>query len=159
MTCNNYCFRKPPGNIAMVDKSKGSLTVVEDSSTRINQDLPLGKSIRLQAEVNGTGAVGVHVTSCKVSPSPGKQPVLVLLDEIGCSTDLQILEGFHGINKDGSIAQTNLFQVFKFTTSNTLYFTCKLDFCYVHGDPFCSGHKPPLNRDSKPYVSAPKSSY
>ncbi|GAB1605586.1 hypothetical protein Ahia01_000840700, partial [Argonauta hians] len=66
---------KPPGNMATVDQSRGRLTIIEDSSTEMKQDLPLGKSVRLQAEVNGTGALGVHVSSCTVSPSPGKQPL------------------------------------------------------------------------------------
>lgn len=55
-----------------------------------------------------------------------------------CSTDLNLLSPFHGIDEDGSVAQSGLFQIFKFTTSNTLYFTCQLDFCYTHADPFCA---------------------
>lgn len=133
-----HIMGKPPTDNPKMETSQGRLFIPGLYSSDTPKNLPLGKNIRLQAEVTDSGAKGIHVTNCKVSPEPNKQPLLTLLDGNGCSTDLNLLSPFHGIDEDGSVAQSGLFQIFKFTTSNTLYFTCQLDFCYTHADPFCA---------------------
>eukprot|EP00106_Octopus_bimaculoides_P010871 XP_014778313.1 PREDICTED: uncharacterized protein LOC106874909 [Octopus bimaculoides] len=131
---------EPPLNNATEENTKIILNVVAPNGSTPTDMVSIGDKIRLKMSLEKTGViVGLQVRSCDALPDINSQIKIAILNENGCPTGQRFVPPFHGINQDGSVAMTDVFEAFKFAGHSSIYFRCSVKFCYRHSESRCSG--------------------
>lgn len=129
----NFSQENPSSGSVSVNSSLGTpprvqLRVIDLSSQNEVSDTQIGEELQLIIELESSGPYDIWAGHLVAMTENGQDSIL-LLDDRGCPTNLDVFPALTRITTNDSVQLVSTFQAFKFSSSNVIRFSVMVQFC------------------------------